>query len=417
MIIPWGSDAPLYHRPIATFALILLNVLAYLFCPADAYKAWTLELGNGIHPVEWITNIFLNPGIFALIGNVIFLWTFGLIVEGKLGWWAFALVYLGLGVTQAAGMQLLVHSEHHVQMSGPAAVIFGLLAMCLVWAPRNEVLCIVWLRFTPMEIDLPIIGFAVMYFLLNLLFAALSGVVMANVSSYSTSAILALALHDLCGAVLGFLLAVVLLKLDWVDCEDWDLFAVLRGRRGASAHQTGRGSLGARRDFSHLTGPPKKTAQSRKKAKMGGKAVTSIVDPSTRALRDLRLHLELGEVEAALAVYTKASKARRDWQLSETDWRELMEALLAQSAWDDAVSVMRDYLARVPEPSPRVRLKLAQILLEKLARPLQALKVLGEIRQGSLPDSLEPARRGLMQKAERLHQDEEGPLEFQDELW
>jgi len=29
MLLPFGSDAPLYHLPIATVSMILLNVLAY----------------------------------------------------------------------------------------------------------------------------------------------------------------------------------------------------------------------------------------------------------------------------------------------------------------------------------------------------------------------------------------------------
>ena len=76
---------------------------------------------------------------------------------------------------------------------------------------------------------------------------------------------------------------------------------------------------------------------------------------------------------------------------------------------------MRDYVQRAAEPSPRVRLKLAQVLLQKLARPLQALTVLGQIPDGSLPASLEPLRRKLIQEAE--HMREEGDLELQDELW
>ena len=42
MIIPWGTDAPIYHRPIATIALIVLNVLAFFLVPARAHEDWTL---------------------------------------------------------------------------------------------------------------------------------------------------------------------------------------------------------------------------------------------------------------------------------------------------------------------------------------------------------------------------------------
>ncbi len=111
MIIPLGSDAPLYHRPFATLALMAINVLAYLVVPRDAYQDYALVLGDGMHPLQWLTNNFLHTGFFHLAGNLIFLWTFGLVVEGKLGWWRFALVYLVLGVVESGAMQLLVPSE------------------------------------------------------------------------------------------------------------------------------------------------------------------------------------------------------------------------------------------------------------------------------------------------------------------
>ena len=40
---------------------------------------------------------------------------------------------------------------------------------------------------------------------------------------------------------------------------------------------------------------------------------------------------------------------------------------------------MRDYCRKSHEPSPRVGLKLAQILIQKLDRPVQGLKVLAQI--------------------------------------
>ena len=122
-------------------------------------------------------------------------------------------------------------------MMGSSTVIFGLLAICLVWAPRNEVTCIIWLRFTPMEIDLSILWFAVLYIALDVLTSGMSGVIMASLTDHSSGVILAVALAHTFGAILGFVMGVVLLKLKLVDCENWDLFAVLEGRAGKSKKQ------------------------------------------------------------------------------------------------------------------------------------------------------------------------------------
>jgi len=417
MIIPWGTDAPIYHRPVATLAIMVLYAASYLFFPAGAHEGLALELGDGLHPLQWVTNLFMHTGVFHLIGNMIFLWTFGFVVEGKLGWWAFTLVYLGIGASESAAMQLLVQSDQTVRMLGASGVIFGLLGMCLVWAPKNEVQCIFWFRFTPTEIDVSILWFAALYLCIDVLTAGLTGVVMANVSNSPTRVILAVALNQTAGAILGIVLAIALLKLGLVDCENWDLFAVLAGRQGKSKKQARKGKLAHRFVSAGYAPAPKPRARSRPKPKGIARPVTSIVDPSTEALRTFRQHLDFGEVEAALAVYKKTSKSRPDWQLSESDCRDLAKALLEQHAWEDAAAVMRDHVRCAFEPSARIRLKLAQILIQKLSRPLQALKILEEIPEGTLAESLEVIRRQLVRQATAIHEDEDGPLEFQDELW
>ena len=413
MIIPWGTDAPIYHRPIATIGMIVVNILVFVMFPPGRYEEWTLVLGDGLHPLQWVTNIFMHAGFFQLAINMLFLWTFGLVVEGKLGWWAFVLVYLGLGISESAGMQLVVHSKTPVHMLGSSGVIFGLLAICLVWAPMNEVVCIIWLRFTPSVFDLSILWFAAGYIVLDVLSSSLTGVVMASVLDRSTGAILAVVLDHTSGAILGFILGVALLKLDWVDCENWDLFAVLEGRKGQS-RATAKRAI-SRRPMVSSEFRRKSEDKRKRKGKKEGPKLTSMEDAGAVALRAMRLHLELAEVEAALAVYNKSTRSLPGWQPAESDWRDLIQALLNLNAWGDATTVMRDYVQRSAEPSPRVRLKLAQVLIQKLARPLQALTVLEQIPEGSLPESLEATRRNLVEEAE--HMREEGDLELQDELW
>ena len=100
----------------------------------------------------------------------------------------------------------------------------------------------------------------------------------------------------------------------------------------------------------------------------------------------MRQHLELGEVEVALAIYRKSSRSASRWQPPERDWRDLIEALLKEDLWENAAQVMRDYVRSQAEPSPRIRLKLAQVLIQKLGRPLQGLRLLGQFPEGSLPE-------------------------------
>ena len=107
MILPIGTDAPIYHRPIATVGLIVANVIAFGYSMTNFEEAdwlrWMLLTGDGLHPLQWVTHGFLHANIFHLAGNMVFLWAFGLIVEGKLGALAFLGLYLGLDVALRPG--------------------------------------------------------------------------------------------------------------------------------------------------------------------------------------------------------------------------------------------------------------------------------------------------------------------------
>ena len=101
-------------------------------------------IGDGrLHPVQWVTHNFLHYGFFHLAGNMLFLWAFGIVVEGKLGPVKYLLAYLAIGTLHGALVQtLLMSSGLDEHAAGASAVVYGLLAVCMVWAPRNELNCI-----------------------------------------------------------------------------------------------------------------------------------------------------------------------------------------------------------------------------------------------------------------------------------
>jgi membrane associated rhomboid family serine protease len=406
MLIPLGSDAPLYHRPIATVGIMVVCIVSFFMFQPGSHENWTLAIGDGLHPVQWVTNLFMHSGWGHIVGNMLFLWVFGIIVEGKLGWWAFTLAFLGIGAAESAATQMLFHPQEVVHMVGASGAVYGLLAMAMVWAPRNEINCIAFLRLHPMDLDLSILWFAAFYIGMSFFEFGLRGFSLSGAMSH------------LVGAILGAVLAVVLLKLKLVDCENWDIFALIEGRPGESKKAAAKRramTIRPSSDVTRLPGSQPKSKAKKKRKKGEPRPVTSIEDSSAGALRNLRLHLEYGEIEAALAVYKNSSKKLAGWQPQESDWRDLIQALLDQDDWGEAAHVMRDYVSKVPEPSPRVRLKLAQVLIEKLARPTQGLGVLQEIPDGALPAKLEPTRQKLVEEAE--HMREEGELELKDELW
>jgi membrane associated rhomboid family serine protease len=103
MLLPWNTDAPIYHFPWATIGLIVVNTLVYFgTLESETAEQWMLAYGQGLQPVQWITSNFMHAGLMHLAGNMIFLWGFGLVIEGKLGWWRFLIVYLGIGAIECA---------------------------------------------------------------------------------------------------------------------------------------------------------------------------------------------------------------------------------------------------------------------------------------------------------------------------
>lgn len=393
MIIPWGTDAPIYHRPIATIGVMVACVAVFLVDPTHEHREFLLDLGDGVHPLQWVTNIFLHADILHLAGNLLFLWAFGIIVEGKLGAIGFLAVYVAMGVFQSATIQNLVDPGEARYMLGASGAIYGLMALCMIWAPRNDLSCLVilgfGLRLLVFQPDIPILWFSAFYILWELMLSGLNG--------FSASSAMAHAM----GALGGLIFGVLLLKLDLVDCEGWDLFSRMKyGRTGTMHRPTERKT---QRSF---------TERVQKKVKKARKARAAGEDPDVTALRVLREHLDAGETEAAMGFYRAMRRKRPSWRPPDPERVDLIKALAAAQQWEDAAGVMQAYLDESMLPSPKIRLKLAEVLIRRLERPVAGLRTLEKLSVSDLPAPLADGRRKLVAIAEHLR--EEGTLELDD---
>jgi membrane associated rhomboid family serine protease len=397
-MIPIGTDAPIYHWPFATVGLIATNIVtSVLFWGMDPEQAqeWTLLYGEGLHPLQWLTFNFLHAGFFHLAGNMIFLWTFGLIVEGKVGPLAFLAIYLGLGVAEGAVVQtLMLGVEPGHSALGASGAICGLIGIALVWAPRNEISVIIIYFFGFMlrvlQFEWPVIGFALLYLAWQV-FSGLLGLAMVGQFLFISE------LLHLAGAVLGFLLGTAMVKLDWVDCEGWDLYT--RGIAGRS--YSGKAA--------------KKSASAGVKKSRKARAPADVEARSAEALGNLRAAIEDGAALDALAAYQDLARMPKGWRPLEPDLLKLIALLQRSGLTAESVPIMGDYIERFPEKAARVRLKLAQVLIRDQQRPAAALKVLAPIQDADLPEDLRPTRRAIEQQARRLV--EEGVLEVEGEAW
>jgi len=395
MIIPWNTDAPIYHFPWATLGLIAANtaVLGWLFASDfDERQVENLLLvyGQGLHPLQWVTSAFIHAGIGHLVGNMMFLWPFGLVVEGKLGWWKFLLVYFGLGIVQNAAEQSMSFWFSDGSSCGASAIIFGIMTMALVWAPENEMNCVGWFWFRPFAFDIRILWLALLFIGEQILLVTLTGF---RVSS---------ALFHALGALLGFGLGLVMLKMGWVDCEGWDLLSVMTGR-----HLRRRSEKSVRHRSVDDTEDDAPDSEEQ-----------SVVTPEQhreRAFLPLCRLLDAGKGSAAMTLYQKTLHLCESWELPEKQLLQFAELLCGEKRWSDAVPLLEDYLKRFQKRQIPVRLRLAQILVEQQQRPTYASRILADLPQSGLGPKEEKLRTSLEQKARKLIDD--GVLELEGRAW
>ena len=144
MLIPYSTDAPIYHWPAATLGTIVLNglIFAALIAMPEDQQDWVANhfmlVYGAWNPLQWITSNYLHAGLMHVLGNMAVLWGIGIIVEGKIGWWRFLLVYNLIGVFQCAVEQTLMLGASEGASLGASAIIYGGSSTSLsVAAPSN----------------------------------------------------------------------------------------------------------------------------------------------------------------------------------------------------------------------------------------------------------------------------------------
>ncbi|MEZ6064610.1 MAG: rhomboid family intramembrane serine protease [Planctomycetaceae bacterium] len=398
--VPISSDAPLYYFPWATIGLIAACTLV-LFASTVGVLPPTVALvsdyalahGDGLHPLQWLTSNFLHDGWVHLIGNMMFLWAFGLIVEGKTGWRPFLAIYLGLGAAECCVEQLCLPAGPPTL--GASSIVFGILAIAAIWAPRNGIdFAYGGWSLPPLRIET--ISMSVLS--VGLLMIAKEAAVAAWLGFSLGSE-----LFHLVGAALGVGVACSMLRARLVDCEGWDVWTLWRGRDGQTRRplqSDARVLDGRSSQFAALAPEVEQTKRT---------------DRKMRALKRIHKHLDLPDGKAALAELRRTRRLLDDFALSRRDLERLINALEAEQAWSEFVECNDELLTRFELDAPSLRLRSAALLIAPLRRPAAALAQLQLIA----PDQLVAAERAehqrLLMLAER--QVTSGTIELQGQNW
>jgi membrane associated rhomboid family serine protease len=406
IIVPLTTDAPIYHWPRATVGLIVANVAVFVAemtaTDRSVFEPYLLATGQGLHPLQWLTHNFLHADILHLVGNMIFLWAYGIVVEGKIGWLPFLLVYLGIGTAHGAVIQAayLGASEPGVVL-GASAIIFGLMAMAMIWAPVNDLTCFYFVMFgfrifTNIR-QIPIWVFALLQIVLQIGGMTAAWVLRGDPMSSG--------LLHLSGLLWGLVVGIAMVKLGLVDCEGYDVFSLRSKRRSLKASWKARER---RLDLSRENDRPARNLVRDDLTRPGE-------TPEQRAGKTLRrLNEAIGSGDAA-----GVEAAFRKWNeacAGKPPRAELLAAIKALHAAElgvASVPLMRALCRIYPAGSEKVRLKLAAILVRQMSRPTEARRHLDQIGAGSLDVTLSALRRRLIEEADA--QIEDGVLELEEE--
>lgn len=397
MIVPLSTDAPIYYYPRGTIGLIVVNVLAFLLTKGGAEEyiaAYGLSHGDGLHPWQWLTSNFIHYGYVHLVGNMVFLWGFGLVIEGKIGPLLYVPIYLGIGAVQCAIEQaLFTHDEF--SSFGASAILFGLMAMSLIWAPVNEVTVFYWILFRIGFFDMPIIWYSVLSLMFSMAITILLG-------AENSSEIL-----HLMGAVIGGSVGFTMLVTKAVDCEGYDILSVMFGK-------TPQGTRFVQREGALKYGQRKLKRKRQRRDKDSAPALaTQVVERATSDERFVRL-VEQNKPQAAFVEYKHLQRSLAEWKPKPELLRKLSKGLRKLRQFSESLEVNLEYLKRTDFQDATAILDATDILILIKSQPTAARKLLTRIDASKLTSE----QRARMQKIDREAGKaiEEGVLEIEADL-
>ena len=546
MFLPYSTDAPIYYFPWMTIVLIVANGTTFAITMMGLQSdGWLLTYGDGLHPVQWVAYNFLHFGPFHLIGNMFFLWAFGIVVEGKLGWWKFLALYLSIGILGGILIQtaMLGHvpRDHLSRQTvppfepnfpafggsvfaqdfgiedamddtdnddplppgmngnplnqagvidpdldpinddfpedpadtvttlpdsrdgagGASLIIYGLMAIVLVWAPRNEIHC-VWIGLRAGTFEFEYLYFCGFYIATEILSAVFSirGFEVSSEIGHAT------------GALIGFGFGTLLVKQNWVDCENWDLYSVMAGKHDAAMRVGGwqddelvrssrRKDVIVAFDDQAFDDPnsPRGKSKRKKPAKLKPKLVElesfddPFEDPHEQPLQDrsqkdqtrkdqpmkeqgrtasplpvpkiplppspppippsrkkahavtsatITARIQAHEYSLAFEEFLELRQSDPGYQLVEDDLRRLSNGLFKSKATNEAALVLKEYIDRFPEQADSQRVKLSVLYVKYLRRPTAALKLLVKVNKHDLPADYRPVYRQAVVEAQQM---------------
>lgn len=398
MFLPYGTDAPIYHYPFATIGIITANAALFLVTGMGGCGDfdWLILEYNRINPLQWVTGAFMHASWCHLIGNMIFLWCFGLIVEGKLGWYRYCLLYLCLALGDGAIGQIpmFLFTDGQGGALGASGVIFALMAVCLIWAPENDIhFLFTWGWFFVGTVEIPIWVVALFYFSIEFLQIAILGISMSTPM-----------LH-LLGMSVGIPFAIGMLKLGWVDCEGWDLFSRVGITTFSGSQTRDRDEPAPAIDVSH---PRRAASLAVQVPKIDHSSRRLKRDPCATSVELFGQAVQSIRLEDAVACFARLRENSWIPAVPESTLVKYAKLLAKAKRYKDCIVPLRHLCLRGSRHSNSARLRIAEIELRHNHDPQSAVEVLREMTM-PMNDAMAIQRKKILRVAGTRIRAQAGP--------
>lgn len=211
-MIPLRDENPTKTVPYAVYALIIINVLIFLYNgtmrqsgnPLSGFELVPNSLFGGTPegaPVPaWFTvftSMFMHANLLHIAGNMLYLWIFGNNIEDAMGHVKFLVFYILSGMG-AAFAQAISDPGSTIPMVGASGAIAGVLGAYIILYPRARVLTAIMLFYFIRLVHLPasvVLGFWIVLQIINSAIMAAAGVgggvaYMAHIGGFAAGAVL-----------------------------------------------------------------------------------------------------------------------------------------------------------------------------------------------------------------------------------
>lgn len=384
-MFPMSSDVPVYHWPFGTAGMIVLNIVIFILqCIFPEATDWFVIQYGQFNPITWFTSACMHGGFGHLFGNMIGLALCGWVIEGKVGWWRFILIYFAIAGVSGASEQLVLFFFEGSSL-GASGVIFGMIAIAMLWAPENQVRIgyggLFFFRpfFGGFDISIATLGFV--------LIAMECATIWFSRFSMSSSV-----LH-MFGAVPGALIGYMMIRYRQVDCDGYDFISIYTGNRGKRV-------LTVEQEKEREIEIAEQKSAERENLESG--------------LAMVERYISKGHHDLAINRFQMLKKKNHAMVMKESQLVRIIQAFDAdEKTKPKTVALIRTYLEHYTRLKIPLTLMLARVLVLMDARPKQGLKALKTLDWRELDATQKSFSRKLVERAQKMIAD--GVLEVDDD--